>query len=178
MNLYVVRHGTVPSNNANRIAGNNKEELTEVGIHESEEARNILKNIHFDVIFCSHVLRTIQTAEIINVHDVKIVFDEGVAEREVGSMKGKSRNEINWETWNSLEFDVTPEGAETLGAVLKRVKVFLDKIRKDYQGKNVLVVTHSLVCKCIWILENGVTDKEMMDQFIQKNGEIRKYILK
>ena len=175
MEIYVVRHGEVLANKKNIISGKSLEELTEVGIRQSEEARDKLKDVTFDAIFCSPVKRTIQTAEIINTKGLKIIYDTRISEREAGTLQGKSRAEIQWETWNSLTLDKTPEGAETLGAILKRVKDFLNEIQEKYQDKKVLIVTHSSVGKCIWIVINHITEIAQMDAFVQKNGEIRKY---
>ena len=173
--IYVIRHGQVPANNKNIISGNSPEELTSIGVKQSEEARDKLKNISFDAIFCSNVRRTIQTAEILNTKAQEIIFDERISEREAGSLLGKSRTEIKWETWNSLELDRTPEGAETLGAILKRVKNFLNEITEKYQGKKILIVTHSSVAKCVWAVINDITDKSKLDAFVQDNCEIREY---
>lgn len=177
MEIYVVRHGRVPSNDKKIIGGRGDEELTEVGIQQAESVRDKLQNVNFDVIFSSNVRRAVQTAEIINIHGLDINLDERLAEREPGEALGKSRKDIDKAIWNSLSLDRTPEGAETLKAGIVRVKSILDEIHSKYKGKKVLIVTHNFICKCIWMLENNITDPGQINDFFQENDEIKKYVI-
>lgn len=63
MDLYVVRHGRVPSNDL-KIVGYDDEGLTEKGIQQAIDMNNKLHDINFDVVYCSPILRAIQTAKI------------------------------------------------------------------------------------------------------------------
>lgn len=105
-------------------------------------------------------------------------MDERLAEREPGSLLGKTRKEIDKALWNSLTVERTPEGAETLKAGLIRTKSILEEIHESFQDKRVLIVTHNFICKCIWMLEEGISDKNEIDSFFQENDEIRKYVKK
>lgn len=51
MNLYVVRHGQVPSNVEGIVSGWNNEQLTDKGVLQANEIRNKLQNIQFDVVY-------------------------------------------------------------------------------------------------------------------------------
>lgn len=174
MNLYVVRHGQVPSNVEGIISSWNDEKLTEKGISQATKMRDELQNIKFDITYSSPVDRAKQTAEIV-VPKNEIILDSRLAERDPGLLLGKPRKAINMSTWNSLNIDRTPEGAETLAAGLKRVKSFLDEIHLNDEEKTVLVVTHNFVSKCIWILENHIQDKELIDNFFHDTGEVKFY---
>ena len=44
-----------------------------------------------------------------------------------------------------------------------------------YVEKTVLVVTHNFISKCIWILENNIQNKELIDSFFHDNGEVKFY---
>lgn len=177
MEIYVVRHGRVPSNDKKIISGRNNEELTEVGVKQAESVRDKLQDVNFDAIFSSNVRRAVQTANILNIHGLEINLDERLAEREPGTMLGKSRKDIDKSLWNSLSLDRTPEGSETLKAGLIRTKSILDEIHSKYKGKKVLIVTHNFICKCIWILENHITDPNQINAFFQENDEIKKYVI-
>lgn len=74
MELYVVRHGRVPSNDKHIISGRSDEKLTEVGIKQAERVRDELKNIDFDAFYSSDVLRAMQTAKIINIKGMDIIL--------------------------------------------------------------------------------------------------------
>ena len=177
MEIYVVRHGRVPSNDRKIIGGRGDEELTEVGIKQAESVRDKLQDVNFDAIFSSNVRRAVQTAEIININGLDIKLDERLAEREPGTALGKSRKDIDKAIWNSMSLDRTPEGAETLKAGVIRTKAFLDEIHSKYQGKKVLIVTHNFICKCIWMLENNITNPNQINAFLQENDEIRQYVI-
>ncbi len=174
MNLYVVRHGQVPSNVEGIVSGWNDEELTDKGILQANEIRNKLQNIQFDVVYSSPINRAKQTAMIVAPQN-EILYDSRLAEREPGTMLGQSRKNIDKSSWNSLEIERTPEGAETLASGLKRVRNFLDEINQKDKNKNVLIITHNFISKCIWILENGIKDTEQINSFFHNNDEIKHY---
>ena len=175
MKLYVVRHGRVPSNDKGIIVGRSPEELTEVGIKQALIVRDKLMGIDFDAIYCSPVVRTRQTADIINFKNQSIIYDERLAEREPGNLMGTKRKDVNKEYWNSLVLDKTPEGAETLKSGIERTKSFLNDITKKHKGQSVLVVTHSFNCKCFWVILNKITDSSKINQFTHDNDEIKIY---
>ena len=177
MEIYVVRHGRVPSNDKKMIGGRTDEELTEVGVKQAESVRDKLKDVNIDAIFSSNVRRAVQTANIINIHGLDINLDDRLAEREPGMMLGRSRKDIDKSIWNSLNIDRTPEGAETLKAGLLRTQSILDEIHNRYQGRRVLIVTHNFICKCIWMLENNITDPNQISSFFQENDEIKRYVI-
>lgn len=174
MNLYVVRHGQVPSNIEGIISGWNDEELTEKGILQANQIRDKLQNIQFNVVYSSPVHRAKQTAMIIAPEN-QILYDVRLAEREPGALLGKTRKNINKDSWNSLAIDRTPEGAETLAAGLKRVQSFLNEIAKKEENKTILIVTHNFISKCIWILKNGIQNAEEINNFLHNNDEIKFY---
>lgn len=179
MELYVARHGRVPSNDEGIISGRNAEELTQMGILQAESIREQLQEIDFAVIYSSNVKRAIQTAEIINKgRNLEIKLDERLAERDPGTMLGKKRKEINKEIWNSLSLDKTPENAETLKAGLIRTRSILNEIHSTYPNEKVLIVTHNFICKCIWMIEDEITDLEQINNFYQENNEVKKYCKK
>lgn len=174
MNLYVVRHGQVPSNVEGIISGWNDEQLTETGIEQATTIRNQLQSIKFDAVYSSPIERAKQTAQIVAPGN-NIILDARLAERDPETMLGKSRKNINKDVWNALDVDRTPERAETLAAGLKRVESFLDEICSTSEDKTILIVTHMFISKCIWILENNIQSMEQINNFFHQNGEIKHY---
>lgn len=174
MHLFVIRHGQVPSNVKGIISGWNEEELTKIGIAQANQIRNKLQDIQFDVVYSSPIKRAKQTAKIVAPQN-KILYDARLAEREPGTLLGQSRKNIDRNSWNSLDTDRTPEGAETLASGLKRVKNMLNEINEKYKDKTVLIVTHNFISKCIWILQNNIQNPELINSFFHDNGEIKYY---
>lgn len=177
MNIYVIRHGQVPSNVEKIISGWNDEELTDKGILQAKHIKEKLKDIQFDVVYSSPIKRAKQTAMIVAPQN-EIIYDKRIAEREPGKMLGKSRKNINKDTWNSLDIERTEQGAEILAAGLKRVRDFLEEINQKNENKNVLIVTHNFIIKCIWILENNIQDIDKIKNFFHDNEEIAIYYQK
>ena len=174
MNLYVVRHGEVRSNASDRVCKRTDEKLTKKGIEQAKYVGKKLEKINFDVVFSSPLLRVTETAKYI-VPNKNIILDERLTERGLGTLVGRKWKDVDRYTWNSLDTEVTPEGAETLLSGLKRTKSFLEDIHKKYKGKNVLVVTHNFVSKCIWAIEENITDKNQLMNYVHPNGEIKQY---
>ena len=174
MNLFVIRHGQVPSNVEGIVSGWNDEELTEKGISQANQIRDKLKNIQFDVVYSSPVNRAKQTAMIVAPQN-EILYDARLAERDPGTLLGQARENIDKSSWNSLDTEWTPEGAETLASGLKRVKNILNEINEKCEHQTVLIVTHNFISKCIWILENNIQNPELINSFFHDNGEIKYY---
>ena len=96
MEVYIVRHGEVLHNVLKQYNAAD-ESLTETGVKQAQELSNIIKNI----IVSSPLIRTQQTAKIINVNNKPIIFDERLKERDCGSLSGKPLNITNRdEYWN------------------------------------------------------------------------------
>ena len=88
MKIYIVRHGQVP-NNALEQYNTNDEDLTDLGIKQAEELRDKIKDMKFDIIICSPLNRAKHTAEIININNNKITYDDRIGERSCGNLSGK-----------------------------------------------------------------------------------------
>lgn len=178
MNLYVVRHGQVPSNIEKIIAGCSDEELTEKGLEQARYIHDELKDIDFKVVYCSPVRRAVQTAEIV-APNKDVVYDERLIERNPGRLIGHSRKDINKADWNSLSKEVTDDGAETLLAGLKRTKEFLTDLFENCDGgDNILIITHNFISRCIWMIINDITDVDEINAYFHKNDEIKMYTVK
>ena len=72
MKIYLVRHGQVP-HNASHQYNTKDEDLTEVGIKQALEVKEKIKNIDFDIIYSSPLIRAKHTAEIITDNDNFII---------------------------------------------------------------------------------------------------------
>ena len=100
MIVYIVRHGEVP-HNALRQYNNKDEDLNAQGIFQANELRNKIKNIDYDIIISSPLIRAKHTAQIINVKNREIIIDDRIKEREPGDLSGKSLDVTNRdEYWN------------------------------------------------------------------------------
>ena len=85
MKIYVMRHGKTNWNENGTIQGRSNNRLSNNGKAVVEEVALKQKDTKFDIIFCSPLMRTMQTANIMNqYHNVKILKDERLIEIEQG----------------------------------------------------------------------------------------------
>ena len=74
MKVYIVRHGETP-HNALGIYNNENEELTDKGIMQTLELRDKIKDMKFDIVISSPLLRTMHTENILTYYDDSIIVD-------------------------------------------------------------------------------------------------------
>ncbi len=175
MKIYLVRHGQCESNVIGRYNFVN-EDINETGIKQAEDLRESIKDIDYDVVISSPLIRALHTAEIINVHNKEIITDDRLVERKHGTLEGKSVTEVDREEeWNYYS-DIRFGTAEKAKEVCDRVKGFLDELKtKDY--KSVLIVAHSGVSKGFYVYFNGVPEDGKLLNLGLKNTEIKEYEL-
>ena len=63
--LYIIRHGKTDWNDRHKLQGRTDVPLNEEGRRMAEEAREAYRDVHFDICFCSPLIRAKETAEIL-----------------------------------------------------------------------------------------------------------------
>ena len=155
MNLIVIRNTEAPSNVNYVVGGRSDESLTKKGIFQAKALRKKLEKINYDVIITSPVNRAVETANIVNYKNIPIIKDERITERDSGDLLLKDRNLVNKTEWNSMKKLRTDDDAETLLALVNRTNDFVEEIRKKYENKIVLIVTHNSISRALWMIKNG-----------------------
>ena len=174
MKVYIVRHGQVPHNVLNKYNATD-EDLTEEGIKQAEELSKKIKDMEFDIIFSSPLIRAKHTAEIINVNNNKIVFDDRLKERNCGDLSGKPLEYTNREEYWNYNTTIKYGTSENIRLFFERVYNFLDELKtKNYD--NVLIVAHSGVSKAFSGYFEGIQDGKFLNRGL-KNCEIKEYRL-
>lgn len=173
--IYFVRHGQT-DDNKNGIAQGNKP-LNETGVAQAKETAEMLKNMHFDICYCSPLERTKMTMEeILRFHEkLDVVFDERLVERKYGKFVGKSKCEIeNYENRWILN-EPLAETIETIPEMRKRISSFFDEILPKHKGQNILIVSHSGVARISYAYFNGVPVDGDYTKFKLKNAEVAEF---
>jgi len=156
MKVYVMRHGTTVWNEKGITQGRTNNRLSSSGKSLTEQVSLKYKNIPFDVIFTSPLMRTMQTSNIMNkYHNVKIVKDEKLIEIDQGIFSGKSKNDLTEEEIK-IKNSRKGKGMESYQSVLKRVKDFLKEIKSNKQYQNVLIITHNVNASFIADILNNI----------------------
>lgn len=139
-----MRHGTTVWNEKGITQGRTNNRLSKAGILLVEEKAEQCKDIKFDAIICSPLMRTIQTANIMNrYHNVKIFKDNLLTEIDQGVFSRRK-----WSSMTDEEIKIKKKrpkeyGMESYEEAYQRAEVFLRYLPKKYPFKNVLVVTHN-----------------------------------
>ena len=176
MNLIVIRNTEAPSNVNYIVGGRSEESLTERGIMQAKELRKKLEQMNYDLIITSPVNRAVETAKIINYKNIPIIKDERITERDSGDLLLKDRNLVNKTEWNSMEKLRTKDNAETLLSLVNRTNAFIKEIRKKYENKTVLVVTHNSICRALWMIKDEkVKSKEEINAYYHNSEDIKVY---
>lgn len=174
MKVYIVRHGEV-LHNALKIYNNENEDLNENGVKQAEELKEKIKNIDYDIIISSPLVRAIHTAEIININNKEIIIDNRLEERNPGSLSGQPLEVTNREEYWNYNTEIQYGTSENIKDFVKRVYDFLDELKnKDYE--NVLIVAHSGVSKAFSGYFEGIQDGKFLNRGL-KNCEIKEYEL-
>lgn len=148
--LYTLRHGLTELNRSKRTGGRLDAPLIDVGRAQAEEARANFDGTPIDVVICSSLQRSIETARIVTgwPRD-RMMIDDLVIERSFGEMEGLMQDEIKvrfpfviYVPIEHVRYSLNPPGGESFETLRARARVFLDKALSDYRGKRILVSSH------------------------------------
>ncbi|MBS5857993.1 MAG: histidine phosphatase family protein [Clostridia bacterium] len=172
MKIYIVRHGEVPHNVLKQY-NNENEDLNENGIRQANELKEKIRNINYDIIISSPLLRAKHTAQIINVNNKEILINDKLKERDPGNLSGKPLTVTNRDEYWNYNTTITYGTSENIRDFFMRVHNFLDDLKKeDYES--VLIVAHSGVSKAFNGYFEGIKDGMFLDRGL-KNCEIKEY---
>ena len=173
MKIYIVRHGQTDSN-LYKVFNTLTEDINENGIIQANALKEKLKNVNFEVIFCSPLLRARHTANIINIKNKEVIIDNRLEERITGNISGKPLDSVDreayWNYYNTVRFGTE----ETVEHLFLRVREFIEELKqKDYN--EVLIVAHSGVSKAFYAYFNGIPEDGKFLKLGLKHGEIKEY---
>jgi len=182
--FYIIRHGETEWNTKRIIQGQKDSPLTENGIKQAEESAKIFKNIQFDAIYSSDLLRAKRTAEIIALEKkMAVSTSKLLRERLLGRFQGikytKFKKELKeqFEKRNQLakqerfNFKLT-KGIETDHQVVSRLITFLRESAVVHSGKKVLVVSHGGTIRVLLIHLGWADYQELPSGSVKNTGYI------
>ncbi len=147
--FYIIRHGETVFNRKGRIQGWCDSPLTDLGVSQAKQLGKELKNIPFDVCFCSTSERAIDTANyILEGRNIKIISSKKLKEQNFGDFEAEKSVNI-FKDGVSFPDGYRFCGGENHSDVIERVMNELKKIASEYQNANVLVVCHGSAIKHI-----------------------------
>ena len=175
MKVFVMRHGTTIWNLKGITQGRTNNRLSKSGRDLTNEVALRYKDIKFDIIFSSPLMRTIQTSNIINkYHGVKIIKDHRLIEIDQGIFSGRHKDSLTEEE-KVLKFSRAEScGMESYRSVYVRTEDFIKELSKQ-EYKSVLIVTHNVCASIISDILNNIkvdfNDYKKLSKF--SNAEIK-----
>lgn len=133
-------HGTTTDNEAGISTGWNQGELSELGIRQSKQLGDLIKDKKFDVVFCSDLKRALDSAKLAFEGLAPVIPDQRLRECNYGKFNGQSESIVEPMHEKSITGKF-PEG-ESCEDVKTRVADFLEFLKKNYDGKSVAIVSH------------------------------------
>lgn len=170
MELYIIRHGQTVWNKERRLQGSTDIMLNEEGIRLAKLTGEGLKNIYFDRIYSSPLLRAYDTACYIRGdRNIPIIKDERLRELCFGKLEGQNIDEMAKDKASHFQhfFDephlyVPDENGETLESAIERGADFLKTEIEDHESeyKRVMIVAHGAMNKALLshIKKNEIKD--------------------
>lgn len=153
-------HGTTYDNEAHLSSGWNDVELSLLGIQQSREMGERYKDDHFDAIFCSDLQRAYKSAEIGFGNKWPIVKDARLRECDYGDFTQHPSEEVDIEKPKRLE--VPFSNGESYKQTTDRMRLFLEDLKRDYDGKRVMIIGHRATQYGLEHLIKGVAMDELV----------------
>jgi broad specificity phosphatase PhoE len=176
MSVYITRHGQTNWNIERRFQGRTDNELNENGIKQAHEVAEKLANEPLDLIICSPLIRAKQTAEIFNEkRGIEIIFDNNLLERDYGELEGCYLKDYDFKNIWSYDNSQICNLGESVKDLFKRVYDFLDKLKKEYPNKNILLVAHGGISIAVNCYFNGIPEDGEILKTGLGNCEYAKY---
>ncbi len=176
-NLFLVRHGQSEGNFVRKQfeETNNscffsaeflelhesQYKLTELGIEQAKKAGEWFLNKNFliyDRMIVSNNVRALETAAYLNLPNPNWMIDFNLRERDGGLFNQITPEKRDLEYpdqqkfCNTQPFLFRPPQGESIADVCQRIKIVLDTLARECDGKNVIIVCHGHVMRTLRII--------------------------
>ena len=132
-------HGTTTDNEQDKCTGWNPGELSKLGVEQSIKLKDQIKS-KFDVIFCSDLKRAVVSVKLTFGDSVQIIQDKRLRECNYGDLNGAPSEKV--EKIRQQCIDKPFPNGESYKDVEKRMRSFLEDLKKKYSGKHIAIVAH------------------------------------
>ena len=182
MVVYIMRHGQTVWNAKDITQGRSQNRLSKLGKAQVEEVAKKFKQGDVDIIITSPLMRTMQTANIVNkVLKAKIVRDKKLIEIDNGVLTGRAKETLTEEEKRLKKENSHLLKMESVQDVVDRVRDFSGFLLSNFYDKKVLVVTHNIVAfileKILLKDEKDVLNYYEIHEGKYDNAELRKFTL-
>jgi broad specificity phosphatase PhoE len=148
-------HGTTTDNEQGKASGHYDVELSELGIRQSNELKELIKGRKFDIVFCSDLKRAVDSAKLTFGNSAKIIQDKRLRECDYGALTRQDKNKVDELMLGAIEKPF-PNG-ESYKQVEKRIRGFIKDLKNKYEGKHIAIVAHQAPQLALDVILKGKT---------------------
>jgi alpha-ribazole phosphatase/probable phosphoglycerate mutase len=157
LELIYETHSTTTDNEAGYATGWLPGELSEAGKDEALELGQRRRDV--DAVFTSDLGRALETVAIaFAAGSVPVFYDWRLRECDYGALNGAPQDELEREKHIDLPFP----GGESYRDVVARVAGFVEDVRRGWDGKRVVVVSHTAPRWALQHLVEGAALEELV----------------
>ena len=171
--IYIVRHGETEFNKRHIVQGSGVDSsLNDTGRAQAQALYDFYKNVDFDLVVTSALVRTKETARGFIAKNIKHITDPDINEISWGIFEGKGNEDVKVsmedtykalnQKWESEDYDARIEGGESAAEMALRLNRFLERLKARTE-KKVLVVMHGRAIRCFVCIIEGRPIKHMND---------------
>jgi len=135
MKLYMIRHGQSETNRSKCFTGWAQVNLTEKGVADARRVGEYLKDLHFDRIYSSDLIRAVQTAQNAipgcEPLQLPLLREIGLGKLEMQSIDECSVRYGEGFSVHRREHNFVPYGGENQDMMEERVRRFLKMLEED-----------------------------------------------
>lgn len=158
INITYFAHGTTTDNEKGISSGWFDAELSELGVKQSIELKDQVKDKTFDVVFCSDLKRAVDSAKLTFGGIAPVISDARLRECNYGKYNAQSSGIVESMQQKAIT-ERFPDG-ESYEDVKVRIDDFLKFIKQNYEGKSVAIVAHKATQLALDVLLKGKTWEE------------------
>ena len=133
-------HSTTEDNEAKLAAGWYDVALSNLGKMQAKQLGERYADQVFDAVFCSDLQRSYKTAQIAFGDKFPIVQDKRLRECNYGDMNRRPKADV--EAYRAQAITEPFPNGESYEDTSKRMKVFLQNLLENYDGKTVMIIGH------------------------------------
>lgn len=156
MDIIMIRHGE-SEDNIKMIFSRDDTSLTEKGIEQIKETKELLEKFNYKKIYYSPLKRTVETLETLELEGIE---EQRIREINFGIFTGKTYKEIleiypkESKLWVEDSKNYKMDQGESLLEVYNRLVEFLEEISQETE--NILLVCHDCIIRLAlcWIFDN------------------------
>jgi len=157
IHYVLIRHGETSWTKQRRYQGTSDTRLNARGKRQIQVFVREVARYKPHVVFSSSLNRCIESAQILcKSLKIKPKIDARLNELDFGEWEGKTAHELvkeknkRYDQWIKGK-PVTPQGGETVVALRKRVRHFINHCNRKYDNKRIIVVTHGGTMRMFFI---------------------------